>query len=101
MEGTSAGMILLHVASNAHATDNSAEQLVKTDGIQGFQFGNQKKRETSAWQQQSIMHSKLEIYSGRGGGVTCICRGYGDVPLFWVLFWGLLPDFWVSFFGKI
>ena len=23
-------------------------QLVKTDGIQGFQFGNQKKRETSA-----------------------------------------------------
>ena len=24
---------------------------------------------------------------------------YGDVPLFWVLFWGLLPDFWVSFLG--
>ena len=34
---------------------------------------------------------------------------YGDVPLFWVLFWGcsrifgylfgLFPDFWVSFFG--
>ena len=22
---------------------------------------------------------------------------YGDVPLFWVLFWGLLPDFWVPF----
>ena len=20
---------------------------------------------------------------------------YGDVPLFWVLFWELLPDFWV------
>ena len=25
---------------------------------------------------------------------------YGDVPLFWVLFWGLLPDFWVSFLVK-
>ena len=36
-------------------------QLVKTDGIQGFQFGNQEKRETSAWQQRSIARSKLEI----------------------------------------
>ena len=37
-------------------------QSVKTDGIQGFQFGNQKKkRETSAWQQRSIACSKSEI----------------------------------------
>ena len=36
MERTSADMILLDVASNVHATDNSVEELVKTDGIQGF-----------------------------------------------------------------
>ena len=24
---------------------------------------------------------------------------YRDVPLFWVLFWGLLPDFWVPFWA--
>ena len=36
-------------------------QLVKTDGIQGFQFGNQKKkREISAQQQWSTAHSKLK-----------------------------------------
>ena len=44
-----------------------------------------------------------------GGGVICICRDTGVLPLFWVLFWGcswifgylfaLFPDFWVSFFG--
>ena len=50
------------------------------------------------------------IYNPRGGGgrgVTCICRDTGNVPLFWVLFWGcsrifgylfrLFQDFWVSF----
>ena len=37
-------------------------QLVKTDGVQGFQIGNQKtKQETSAWQQRSIAPSKLDI----------------------------------------
>ena len=37
-----------------------ATQLVKTEGIQGFQIGNQKKWKTSAWQQRSIACSKLE-----------------------------------------
>ena len=32
---------------------------------------------------------------GRGGNLHM--SRYGDVPLFWVLFWGLLPDFWLSF----
>ena len=35
-------------------------QLVKTDGIQCFQFGNQN-RKTNSWQQRSIARSKLEI----------------------------------------
>ena len=41
--------------------EKHSNQLVKTDGIQGFQFGNQKKQETSVWQQRSIVGSKLEI----------------------------------------
>ena len=46
---------------------------------------------------------------GEGRGGKLHMSRYGDVPLFWVLFWGcsrifgylfgLFPDFWVSFFG--
>ena len=43
-------------------TKTKTNQLAKTDGIQGFQSGNQKrKRETNAWQQRSIARSTLEI----------------------------------------
>ena len=41
--------------TNSTATVNPLIQLVKTDGIQGLQFGNQKKiQETGAWQRRSI-----------------------------------------------
>ena len=40
----------------------------------------------------------LFIKNAWGGGNLHMSR-YGDVPLFWVLFRGLLPDFWVPFLG--
>ena len=72
-----------------------------------------------------ISSFSLTLYlngTGLGGGGNLHMLRYGDVPLFWVRFWGcsqifgylfelfpdfwvssfwLFLDFWVSFFGKI
>ena len=55
--------------------------------------------------------AQLFAKSARGRGGNLHMSWYGDVPLFWVLFWAipgflgiifwLFPDFWVPFFGKI
>ena len=54
------------------------------------------------------LHSGLHFVREILGGRDLHMSRYGDVPLFWVLFWGcswitgylfgLFPDFWVSFF---
>ena len=57
--------------------------------------------------QESMAHKSISTVSNLSGytfqtlltsqreGGNLHMSGYGDVPLFWVLFWGLLPDFWV------
>ena len=44
-------------------------------------------------------YSNKSYSEGGGGGGNLHMLGYGNVPLFWVLFGGLLPDFWVPFWA--
>ena len=61
----------------------------------------------------TLLLDRVQAWKGlvklRGGGGNLHMSWYGDVPLFWILFWGcswifgylfgLFPDFWVTFFG--
>ena len=46
-----------------------------------------------------VLTVHLCMYTARGGGGNLHMSQYRDVPLFWVVFWGLLPDFWVPFWA--